>query len=321
VSANTARGFNGGTGFYNTLTTVFGAASSMSEGVSGRIPGGDSLTSFGTGQGQGVNAETSSNLASYNANSVQAQALTKPLYVAEIDNFIGDDRATGTSVNGAFDNTSVSVSTTSASARLAFLDGPGGSVTENRMFTQVMGGGADKIFGGTGNDYIMGGYGNDILMGGAGNDILYGRGGGDSSVTPQDDDTFVWQRADALVDSLDIIRDFSNSQLTNNLISTGKNGSDKIDISQLLVGFSTGVSNLSEWITIRNNVDLTQEVSLNNLRPSTGYDTSSGKMGSLIDIDTDGTGSGRVHQYIFLSGVTFNDLNPEALRLAGLILA
>lgn len=216
-------------------------------------------------------------------------------YVAELDR----DAA---STAGQFNNTGGTVASTVKSARAAFLTGTG-----SNMFNQTMGAGNDVINGGAGNDYIMGGNGNDTITGGQGNDIMYGRGGGTLSGT--DNDSFVWQRGDAgSAGALDIIRDFTPL--------SGGTG-DRLDLTQLLEGYTSGTSTLANWVTnIQAGVRGSSLVDDGVIAGS--WDAS--QSGTLITLDVDGTGSGTTTQKIFLAGVTLStDLN--ALMTSGVIVA
>jgi Ca2+-binding RTX toxin-like protein len=158
----------------------------------------------------------------------------------------------------------------------------------------------------------MGGNGNDTIIGGQGNDIIYGRGGG--AFTTRDDDTFVWRRGDAgSFDALDIIRDFGGN--TSGLSNNATLGIDKLDISQLLQDYTSGTSNLNQWVTVVNN----QSGSTLPGVISGSFDAT--QTGALITIDVDGPGSGAVAQRIFLEGVTFNTTDPIQLRTNGVIVA
>lgn len=78
-------------------------------------------------------------------------------------------------------------------------------------------GNVDWVFGGSGNDTIFGGSGDDKLYGGAGNDTLTGGG---------NHDTFFFRASDA--SGVDTITDFT----------LGGGGSDTIDVSDLLTGYT-----------------------------------------------------------------------------------
>src|SRR5690606_6394535 len=78
--------------------------------------------------------------------------------------------------------------------------------------------GNDTLIGLAGNDTIYGGNDNDSINGGAGLDTLNGGSGAD---------TFVFEAASAF-SNIDVIQDFNTGQ------------SDKLDISDLLIGYTPG---------------------------------------------------------------------------------
>jgi len=123
-----------------------------------------------------------------------------------------------------------------------------------------------------------------------------------------DNDTFVWNAGDAVVNSVDVIKDFS--------AWNGTRG-DKLDISKLLTnGYNSSSSTLSQWVSITNNST--------NDRPS---GVSSPNTNTKIVIDIDGAGAGTVTQTIWLDGVnlTLNgttlDQQLSALRTNGILIA
>jgi len=105
-----------------------------------------------------------------------------------------------------------------------------------------------------------------------------------------DNDTFVWNAGDAVVNSVDVIKDFS--------AWNGTRG-DKLDIKNLLTGYTSGTSTLSQWVTIA-----TAQIA-----PG-GTTTNSTK----ITIDIDGGGSGTTNQTIWLEGVTISSTDPTFLK-------
>ncbi len=106
-----------------------------------------------------------------------------------------------------------------------------------------------------------------------------------------DNDTFVWNAGDAVVNSVDVIKDFS--------AWNGTRG-DKLDISKLLTnGYNSSSSTLSQWVTIA-----TAQIA-----PG-GTTTNSTK----ITIDIDGAGSGTTTQTIWLEGVTISSTDPTILK-------
>jgi hypothetical protein len=199
-----------------------------------------------------------------------------------------------------FDNTGTAKTAIDA-ARAAVLDGPGDANAENRMFTQRMGAGDDFIDGGAGNDVIMGGLGNDTIIGGTGNDVLYGRGGSARRPDDLDNDTFVWQRHDAGPSgAVDVIRDFG----------TTEGDQDRLQILNLLEGRTGSETDLSAWIRILDRVQA----------PAGAAGSDVGAIGTLITIDIDGAGAGRVTQQIFLTGVSLPTTDVNALIAQGIVL-
>nr|CBA28119.1 hypothetical protein Csp_A05690 [Curvibacter putative symbiont of Hydra magnipapillata] len=281
----------GGSTTANTPPSQSGGSSTLGYLATGTAPSGTSKANNPSGgQGAGVSADSDAT-ASIN-------------YVAELDS--GAD-----STAGQFNNAGGTVSGAVINARAAFLDGPGGTNLEDRLFTQTMGTGNDILYGGSGNDYIMGGNGDDVITGGQGNDIMYGRGGGALSGT--DNDTFVWQRGDAgptnTSTALDIVRDF-----------TAWNGSvgDKLNLTQLLEGYTSGGSTLTDWVkSISTGVAGSSLTSQGVVAGS--WDAS--QTGTLITIDVDGIGAGSATQYIFLAGTTLSTTDVNALKTSGVIIA
>lgn len=160
--------------------------------------------------------------------------------------------------------------------------------------------GLDDILTGTSaSDLLIGGDGNDTIRGSQGNDVLYGHGSG--LAQGLDNDIFVWGAGDAGLGASDVIRDF-----------TAWNGSsgDRLDLSALLVGYQAGTSDITQWISIQNNVTLPG---------ATGWDA--GKTGALLTIDIDGAGAGTVTQTIFLENASLTTINPNQLISSGVILA
>lgn len=126
--------------------------------------------------------------------------------------------------------------------------------------------GNDVLYGGAGDDYIVGGFENDILSGGAGTDTLYGGSGAD---------TFVFE-VDSAFANIDIVTDFSTGQ------------GDAIDISDLLTGYTSGISDINDFVSI------TESGGNTNLfidRDGTGGTYSATKIATLeyvtgLDVDT-----------------------------------
>lgn len=113
-------------------------------------------------------------------------------------------------------------------------------------------GGNDIIIGGSGDDWIVGGTGNDTLTGGLGQD------------------TFHYGFSDA---GQDTITDFTIGV-----------GGDVIDVSDLLVGYVSGTSNRSDFISAEDN----------------------GSGDTLLRIDFDGAGGSATEVTIALTNVAYN---------------
>lgn len=120
-----------------------------------------------------------------------------------------------------------------------------------------------------------------------------------TSYTLNDNDTFVWNAGDAVVNSVDVIKDFSAWNGT-----TG----DKLDIKNLLTGYTSGTSTLSQWVSITNNSTID--------RPS-GVSSPNTK----IVIDIDGAGSGTTTQTIWLDGVSGLSNDPTILKNSLILIA
>jgi Ca2+-binding RTX toxin-like protein len=205
----------------------------------------------------------------------------------ELVTFVHDNK----SINAPTFNVAVSDGTTSSSAKAAQI-----------FFVPTnLAGLDDSLTGTTGSDLLIGGNGNDTIRGGQGNDVLYGLGSGIAQGL--DNDIFVWGSGDAGLGAgaADVIRDF-----------TAWNGTsgDKLDLKALLVGYQAGTSDISQWISVQNDVTLPD---------ATGWDV--GKTGTLLTIDIDGAGAGTVTQTIFLENVSLTTTNPNQLVSGGVILA
>jgi|GEM_PF-6103184 len=274
-----------------------GGGNGGSSGGLGGIGGGNGATSTGTTGGGTALGESEAGAAS---------AGGRGWSTAGRGAGVGGSTAYSAEFDGAadaplrhFDNTGNAKSYIDA-ARASFLDGPGGTDAENRMFYQVTGAGNDRIDGGAGNDCIMGGQGNDTIIAGAGNDVMYGRGGGTSGAA--DNDTFVWHRGDAGTNgAIDIIRDFG---------STADN-QDRLQILDLLEGRTGPNDDLTKWIKVYEGVTAPRGVT----GPDAGTVT-----GTLIVVDIDGGGTGHVMQQIFLTGATLPTTDLTALIAQGKVI-
>ncbi len=95
----------------------------------------------------------------------------------------------------------------------------------------------NTLTGNDGNDTLYGYDGNDILSGGNNNDTLYGGAGLDAMTGGAGADTFVFEAASAF-SNIDTISDFTKAQ------------ADKLNIHDLLVGYTSGVSNIDDFVTV-----------------------------------------------------------------------
>ncbi len=100
------------------------------------------------------------------------------------------------------------------------------------------GGRGDWLFGGEGADSITAGTGHDLLGGGAGADTLAGGTGADTLTGGEGADRFVFIDAGEGVDSVTVF-------------TTGTGG-DLLDIADLLDGFQSGTSQLSDFVQLAN---------------------------------------------------------------------
>lgn len=111
-----------------------------------------------------------------------------------------------------------------------------------------------------------------------------------------DSDLFVWNAGDAGPSGAsDVIKDFS--------AWNGSKG-DRIDISKLLEGYTSGVSDLSNWVTL-----------------ATGQTINGTPNSSSLTIDIDGSGSGTVVQVIHLQGTDLSGKTLQELIAQGVLIA
>lgn len=130
----------------------------------------------------------------------------------------------------------------------------------------------DSLYGGLADDHLDGGTGDDLLEASGGTDILIGESGSDTLTGGAGADSFVYKTSDA---GSDTITDFDLVE-------------DAIDLSALLKGYTAGVSDLNDWVSISANID-----------------------GSTrITIDHDGDGAGPLVT-IDLEGIAFATLNTD----------
>lgn len=105
---------------------------------------------------------------------------------------------------------------------------PGGFPGAGAVYTyQIDFTDTDALYGGAGDDTLYGLYGDDVLYGQAGADSLFGGEGADR---------FVFEVTTAF-DAVDRIEDFDRTE------------SDIIDISDLLTGYTRGISDIDDFVT------------------------------------------------------------------------
>ncbi|WP_175985205.1 Ig-like domain-containing protein, partial [Burkholderia sp. BCC0506] len=158
-------------------------------------------------------------------------------------------------------------------------------------------GGDDVLNAGDGNDLLRGGAGNDTLNGGNGNDILIGGAGNDTLTGGAGTDVFLWEVVGADNtggNGQDVITDF---QLASGPADTS---SDKIDLSKLLVGYTSDADGPAHYVngvpTIDAGDTIGQFLSVTNV----GADT-------VISIDRDGAGTAFSSEtLVTLNNVTTN---------------
>ncbi|WP_236721481.1 calcium-binding protein [Trichormus sp. NMC-1] len=133
--------------------------------------------------------------------------------------------------------------------------------------------GADTIYGSFGDDTIDGGAGNDQLFGNQGNDILIAGTGTDTLTGGVDDDRYI-------IDSLDLVVELAGE------------GTDTVDVTPAVVGSTWATSAEVEFINIGGNVaaNVTQSNAVNTtiignsaantLTGGAGNDTLKGKAGN-----------------------------------------
>ncbi|MGZ8268884.1 MAG: calcium-binding protein, partial [Burkholderiales bacterium] len=156
------------------------------------------------------------------------------------------------------------------------LSGRGGNDTLNGL------GGNDTLLGGAGSDRLEGGLGNDRLDGGDSADTLIGGAGNDTLTGGAGRDRFAYQN---LSDGLDTITDFAR----------GSRG-DILDLREVLVGYTAGVSNIASFVQL------------------------TGGAGTTISVNADGGGSDFLPlvtlQNVALTGSLLNDLVAQGNLVA-----
>jgi serralysin len=147
---------------------------------------------------------------------------------------------TVTNVAGAMLNGDNKANTVRGTEEEDTLSGGGGSDT-------VDGGpGNDKLSGGAGADRVWGGAGDDILEGGDGNDSLFGDLGNDRLTGGAGFDRFMYN---TIGEGLDTITDF-----------TLGGGGDRLEITDVLSGFTPGNSVVDAYVRLSGGTETTLSV-------------------------------------------------------------
>ncbi len=134
--------------------------------------------------------------------------------------------------------------------------GNGNDVIQGGVGNDTINGDAhnDTIYGGNGNDIINGGLHNDSLNGEAGNDILNGDDGTDTLYGGDGEDILVGGAGvDTLFGGNDAQRDvfgFSASEDSEDRIYNFTYGIDQLNITDILNGYTHGVSDISEFVQV-----------------------------------------------------------------------
>ena len=141
-------------------------------------------------------------------------------------------------------------------------------------------GGNDKLYGYAGNDTLIGGSGSDYLYGGNDDDVLYGGSGSDYLYGESGSDTFVFDD----ISGSDNVQDFNLSE------------NDKLDISDLLIGYDPLSDAITDFVQITDN----------------GFST-------IVSVDTDG-GADNFTQVAYIYNRTGLS-DEEALETSGNLIA
>ncbi|MBO4121110.1 BapA prefix-like domain-containing protein [Cupriavidus gilardii] len=171
------------------------------------------------------------------------------------------------------------------------VDGTSGS---DRLYGYA---GDDTLNGGDGNDLLRGGAGNDTLNGGNGNDLLIGGAGNDTMSGGAGGDVFLYEvtaNDGTGGNGSDIITDFTVGT------APGQAGSDVIDLSSLLVGYTGDGDGPAHYVDGVATIDDGDNIGDYLTATSDGTNT-------VISIDRDGTGSAFGSETL----VTLNNVNTD----------
>lgn len=136
----------------------------------------------------------------------------------------------------------------------------------------------DKIWGGSENDTIYGEEGDDVIYGGTGNDSIYGGDGADYLIGEEGDDTLYF------ADGLD--RLFGGTGADTFYVQNGSGDDndmayaydfnaaegDKIDVSDLLSGFTLGVDDITLFVNIAQGSNTTIQIDRDGAGSTYGWD-------------------------------------------------
>lgn len=127
------------------------------------------------------------------------------------------------------------------------LGGYGADTLHGNAHNDIIYGGddADIIYGGSHDDILNGELGNDIIYGGDGNDIIHGENGADTLIGGAGIDT-LYGGTDIAVDRFV----FSTNEDSEDRIRNFDLGIDQINITDLLSGYTHGVSDINEFVQI-----------------------------------------------------------------------
>jgi Ca2+-binding RTX toxin-like protein len=226
------------------------------------------------------NVSVAANTLTVTYNSTLSALSTPPTDAFEVMVDGGGRPVTGTAINGnqlvltfggsAVTNTNQVEFSYTATGSNKVKDLYGG-LADNLENVVAGNGNLNVLTGGVSNDFIVGTSGADVITGNAGNDLLLGKGGAD---------TF----------------DFNNvvgGNGTDTILEFNTAEGDKIDLSDVLVGYKTG-DNLSDYIRVETYSDSDDRV--------------------VLKIDTDGVGDANSDPFnpnltIILGNVTASDVN------------
>ncbi|WP_166020037.1 VCBS domain-containing protein, partial [Cobetia sp. MB87] len=150
--------------------------------------------------------------------------------------------------------------------------------------------GSDRLEGGSGNDTLRGGTGNDILSGGEGDDLLVGGSGNDILTGGDGADTFQWLSGHDINSeggmATDTITDFSVADGDVIDLSDLLQSNDDADTLSSFLHFESdgeGGTNIEISVDGSNGSNITQEINLQDVDLTSGGDTDTQIIQSLLD--------------------------------------